>query len=249
MLGYTDAGVVSGTTYFYVVTAVNSLGESGQSSEAFETAWSGAGSASTENPPNETAARAFDGLTSTKWFNANGGNTGWLRYYFGGPARTVIRYDLASANDVPGRDPKNWQFQGSQNGTAWTTLDTRTGEAFPSRFQAKQYSFGNSTAYAYYRLNVTANNGDASGIQLAEMSFVSLPAVSTTPPRLNVAKTNGLIRLSWPPDHIGWRLETSPVLAGPGTSWTTWSGSAQTNLVVVPGNTLTYNAFFRLAYP
>ena len=114
---------------------------------------------------------------------------------------------------------------------------------------AKQYGFSNNTAYAYYRLNVTANNGDASGIQLAEMSFASLPAVSITPPRLNLAITNGSIRLSWPPDHIGWRLETNSVLGDPGTSWTTLSGSTQTNLVVVPGDTITRGAFFRLAYP
>jgi hypothetical protein len=50
-------------------------------------------------------------------------------------------------------------------------LDTRTNETFASRFLTKQYSITNTTAFAYYRLNITANNGDASGIQLSEMAF------------------------------------------------------------------------------
>src|SRR5882762_5199578 len=116
---------------------------------------------------------------------ANGGNIGWLACYFGGPAKTVVRYDLTSANDVPGRDPRNWQFQGSQNGTTWTTLDSRTGETFASRFLTRQYSFSNTNPYAYYRLNVTSNNGDANGLQLAEMAFTVTQTVSTSPPRLD----------------------------------------------------------------
>jgi len=96
---FTDSGLANDTTYYYVVSAVNSLGESGNSTQVSAIPTAVVISASSENPPNETAAKAFDGLTSTKWFNANGGNTGWLAYYFGGPARIVIRYDITSAND------------------------------------------------------------------------------------------------------------------------------------------------------
>jgi len=251
MVGFVDSGLSSGTTYYYVVSAVNPLGESPNSPEASGTFYVAVASASSDNPPNETAAKAFDGQTSTKWFNANAGNTGWLRYYFGGPVQRVIRYDLTSANDVPGRDPKNWQFQGSQNGVTWTTLDTRAGETFPNRFQTKQYPFSNTTAYAYYRLNVTANNGDATGIQLAELSFTDAPVISTVPPTLNFELNAGALKFSWPLDHVGWRLEaqTNSLLLDIGTNWYTVSGSAGTNQVFwlfVPGIDA---VFFRLAYP
>ncbi len=122
----------------------------------------------------EPASNAFDGSTATKWFNENGGSTGWLQYDFGlSNAWTVVRYDLSSANDVPGRDPRNWQFLGSDNGTTWTTLDTRTNETFASRYLTKQYAITNNAAYRYYRLNITANNGDASSIQLSELALMT----------------------------------------------------------------------------
>lgn len=122
----------------------------------------------------EPASNAFDGSTATKWFNENDGPTGWLQYDFGsGKAWTVVRYDLSSANDVPSRDPKNWQFQGSNNATTWITLDTRTNEIFPSRYLTKQYATANNTAYRYYRLNITANNGDSQSIQLAELTLMT----------------------------------------------------------------------------
>ncbi|MNI72562.1 hypothetical protein D3C73_1285130 [compost metagenome] len=82
----------------------------------------------------------------------------------------MTSYSITSANDVPARDPKNWTLQGSNNGTNWTTLDTRTNEAFASRFLQKTYTFSNTTAYAYYRLNVSANNGDTN-LQLADIGL------------------------------------------------------------------------------
>jgi hypothetical protein len=244
---FADMGLANGTIYYYVVSARNSLGESLNSSQASAVPTAVVISASSENPPNETAAKAFDGLTSTKWFNANGGNTGWLAYYFGGPAKIVTRYDMTSANDVPGRDPKNWQFQASQDGIIWTTLDTRTGEIFPSRFLTHQYTITNLAAYTHYRLNITANNGDGSGLQLAELAFTY--GISSAPVQLGFASTSGKVQLSWPADHIGWRLEmqTNTNTAGLGTNWLTVSGSTATNFFIVP--VVNFSSFFRLAYP
>jgi hypothetical protein len=72
----------------------------------------------------------------------------------------VTKYTISSANDVPERDPKNWNLQGSNNGTSWVNIDTRTGETFASRRLTKTYEIANNTTpYLYYRLNITANNG------------------------------------------------------------------------------------------
>ncbi|HWD90864.1 MAG TPA: DUF5703 domain-containing protein [Verrucomicrobiae bacterium] len=245
---YTDTNVVNETKYFYVVSAVNALGQSANSAQASAVPTPTIASASSDNPPNETAAMAFDGSTATKWFNANGGNTGWLQVYFGGPLKAVVRYALSSANDVPGRDPKNWQFQGSMEGANWTTLDTRSNELFPSRFLTKQYAISNTTAFAYYRLNITANNGDSSGLQLSEMAFTFGTAGPTL---INSAASGGQIQLSWPADHLGWHLEmqTNPPAAGIGTNWVSVTGSKATDQMVLPMDPAVGSGFFRLAYP
>ncbi|WBB67815.1 GH92 family glycosyl hydrolase [Micromonospora sp. WMMD812] len=120
--------------------------------------------ASAENAPNETAASLRDGNPSSKWLAFN--PTGWVTYQLAKPA-AVVRYALTSANDAPTRDPKDFTLQGSTDGNTWTDLDTQTGQSFSGRFVTKTYSFTNTTAYGYYRLNVTANSGD-SLIQLAD---------------------------------------------------------------------------------
>ena len=133
----------------------------------------GVASASMEKV-SEPASNAFDGSTATKWFNENDGPTGWLQYDFGfDNAWTVVRYDLSSANDVPGRDPRDWQLLGSNDGANWTVLDTQTDETFVSRYLTKQYLIVNSAAYRYYRLNITANNGDGVSLQLSELALMT----------------------------------------------------------------------------
>ena len=66
--------------------------------------------------------------------------------------------------DVVGREPTAWQFQGSNDGSTWTTLDTESGQAFSDPYKQKTYNIGNTTGYRYYQINVTAGNGGALGI-------------------------------------------------------------------------------------
>ncbi|WP_436520681.1 GH92 family glycosyl hydrolase [Actinoplanes sp. HUAS TT8] len=120
--------------------------------------------ASAENPPNETAVKLKDGDSSTKWLTFS--TTGWATYQLAAPVK-VVKYSLTSANDAAGRDPKNFTLQGSANGTDWVDLDARTGQTFGGRFATNTYTLANTTAYGYYRLNITANSGD-SLIQLAD---------------------------------------------------------------------------------
>ncbi|MEV6864898.1 GH92 family glycosyl hydrolase [Streptosporangium subroseum] len=127
----------------------------------------GAVTASAENPPGETAVKLKDDDPSTKWLAFN--PTGWVTYQLDKPA-AVAKYSLTSAGDAPGRDPKDFTVQGSNDGGTWTDLDRRTGVSFGGRFATNVYSFTNTTAYAYYRLNVTANSGDPL-IQLAEWNI------------------------------------------------------------------------------
>jgi hypothetical protein len=120
--------------------------------------------ASGQNPPNEVATNLKDGNPQTKWLAFS--PTGWVAYQLAKPV-VVVSYSLTSANDTPGRDPRDFTLQGSNDGNTWTDLDTRTGQSFSGRFATNTYSFTNTTAYGWYRLNITANSGDPL-IQLAE---------------------------------------------------------------------------------
>lgn len=79
-------------------------------------------------------------------------------------------YELTSANDADGRDPKSWVVEGSNDGNNWTTLDEQSNILFTTRFQKKTFTFSNATPYSHYRLRVTENNG-ASIFQLAEWTL------------------------------------------------------------------------------
>ena len=116
-----------------------------------------------------------DGLLTSKW--QDNAATSWVVYDFGASVtETVRRYRLSSSADTPERDPMDWQFQGSQNGTDWTTLDTRTNESFATRGERREYKVGTTGAYRYYRLNITANktSGATAEIALAEFRVSSI---------------------------------------------------------------------------
>lgn len=70
----------------------------------------GAVCASGDNPPGETAARAFEGSPATKWLDF-GGPQGqrWLEYRLPAeqPAVVLQEYALTAANDSPERDPRH----------------------------------------------------------------------------------------------------------------------------------------------
>ena len=133
--------------------------------------------ASGENLPYEGKAQAFDGDKGTKWLTFD--TTGWIEAKLDAP-RTVDRYALTSGNDEPGRDPKDWELQGSTDGSTWTTVDTRAGESFDKRGETKEYAVADPKAYTYYRFTVTANSG-ADIVQLAELELAD-PAVPTPVP-------------------------------------------------------------------
>lgn len=121
----------------------------------------------------EGSLKIVDNNTGTKFLQSSFSGDLWMRLEFPEPV-VVGAYTMTSANDAQDRDPKNWTLQGSHNGINWTNLDSRTDESFPQRFQTKRYDFNNSTAYKYYRLNITANHG-SSLYQQAEWRMIRVP--------------------------------------------------------------------------
>jgi hypothetical protein len=133
----------------------------------------GTPSALGDNQPSEGADEAFDDAAGTKWLHFTGSAT-WLLYdLWSGVAKKVIKYALTSANDDDTRDPKNWKLQGSNDNSTWTDIDTRTGETFASRQLRKEYTCNSpsDTAFRYWKLDISLNNGNGSITQLAEVQL------------------------------------------------------------------------------
>ena len=123
----------------------------------------------------EGSPKLVDGDLTTKYLINPYVNNLYLQITFR-TAQRVAAYQLTSANDAATRDPKDWKLQGSNDGTTWVDLDTRTGETFPSRGLTKRYDYTNTTDYKIYRISITANGGNGL-FQLAEWSLIKVPLV------------------------------------------------------------------------
>lgn len=84
-----------------------------------------------------------------------------IGYKFDVPT-TIGGYTLRSrnfdANDLTAM-VKNWTFEGSNNKTDWTILDTRQDEKWIEKGKNKTFVLPKPVTYMYYRINGTANNG------------------------------------------------------------------------------------------
>ncbi|MGW1892799.1 GH92 family glycosyl hydrolase [Streptomyces sp. NPDC002004] len=63
----------------------------------------------------------------------------------------AVQYTLTSSSDHA-EAPRGWVLQGSADGTAWKTLDKRSGEAFAWNRQTRAFTVGTPGTYRHYRL-------------------------------------------------------------------------------------------------
>ena len=111
------------------------------------------------SPDAEGPSCAFDNSLKTKWLAFD--QSPWVQIHFAKDmAFTAANYSITSANDFPQRDPKSWTVEGSNDGVNFVTLDSRRDEVFKARRETKRYAIASPNAYKYYRLNISANQGD-----------------------------------------------------------------------------------------
>ncbi len=130
---------------------------------------------------NETVEKIFDKNPSTKLYTRMDNDNFHapskedpIRINFNlkeAKAEVVNVYSVTSANDSSERDPKAWTLKGSKDGKAWVTLDEQSEQSFPNRLQQKRYEIENTEAYAYYRFEVTQNNGSWAETQFADLQL------------------------------------------------------------------------------
>jgi len=119
----------------------------------------------------EGSSKLIDNNLNSKFLVFNFPNGLWMQLQLSQP-QVIEQYKITSGNDAPERDPKNWKFFGSNDGTTWTPLDERTDQSFGGRNETVLYEFNNDTPYSYYRWQVDDING-ADLFQVSEWRIVS----------------------------------------------------------------------------
>jgi len=118
------------------------------------------------NEASGAAWHAFDKADSQWIANATSGT---LEYDFGSVLWASDEYRIEPQSTT--RAPKDWTYQG-WNGSSWVTLDTQSGITTWVTGTPKIFTgFTNTTKYQKYRLNISANNGDGSFLEIDEMNI------------------------------------------------------------------------------
>lgn len=139
---------------------------------------------SSGNTGENYAWNAFDGNPSTFWSIKS--TTGFIGYKLSEKAivkdYTLTNRNLESSSAGSGNDmsPKNWSFEGSDDGENWIVLDSRHSVTDWSLLAEKTFKTNNNTAYLYYRLNITDNNG-SEYTQLSQIEFLGSNVVNLYP--------------------------------------------------------------------
>jgi hypothetical protein len=134
--------------------------------------------ASSEANSSNAAWMAFDDLTTDRWLSLSGSVTNqWLRYDFGsGNAKTISHYSITpiATQDTAytNRAPKSWIMQGSNDGTSFTDLDTRTNQTTWGVTEKRAYVIATPASYRYYRLYISANQGATDFVEVSEMELM-----------------------------------------------------------------------------
>jgi hypothetical protein len=149
-----------------------------------------------------TYNKPFDNdLTSAgRWVAVKSALPLYAQYQFtGGQTPTVTGYRVWSTAQLT-RSPRDFTLSGSNNGSDWVVLDSRSGEINWQAVEGRVYTFANTTPYSYFRFTITANNGDSEYVALAELELFESDILTAA---INPSPTNGatalkvLTTLSW----------------------------------------------------
>ena len=102
-----------------------------------------------------------DGNYSTYW-QSGVISTGILGYQF--TSGKIIKRYVIKGTGVATYNPTTWTFQGSNDGSSYTTLETVTSYSMAANGNYTSGILSNSTSYTYYRVNITATVGGGTPI-------------------------------------------------------------------------------------
>ncbi|WP_299227019.1 HYR domain-containing protein [uncultured Psychroserpens sp.] len=137
---------------------------------------------SVNSPGGEGVQNVIDQNSATKYLDFNALDGIGFEVDLLGVAQTASSIEIVTANDAPERDPTAYEIFGSNNGTDYTSITTGTIPCVTDRFFSRTFSFNNTTAYSFYRINFTGFCGSSTINQIAD---VQLYGIIGTAPNLN----------------------------------------------------------------
>lgn len=148
-----------------------------------------------------SASSFFSSDPAWRAFNGDPADTGWATA-FGSAAPSSLEIDIATAwvptsysiavcpdsadAGAAGRAPNAWTMQGSNDGSTWFTLDTRSAQSgWSAGGETRTFPVTGIIGYRNFRISISANNGDPSRTQIAELAlYGNAPVVVLVPPLL-----------------------------------------------------------------
>jgi hypothetical protein len=125
------------------------------------------------------------------WITADGTHPQWWQYQFPS-AQTATHYELVTHTTLTWVATA-WTLQGSNNGSTWTDLDTRTSQG--TSLQA-MYEIASPGSYSYYRLYITAGSATFDCFYMIQLYAVTGTAEqAATPTGFSLA--SGADGLTW----------------------------------------------------
>ena len=112
-------------------------------------------SSSMSTSPSTKRWQAFDRSISGNFELASNVTTGWIQIQLP-EAKIANMFQIGARNDSYYQDaPRNYSLDASNDGEIWDTLFSIENSANWSAGQIRTYTLENSTAYTYYRLNIS----------------------------------------------------------------------------------------------
>ena len=132
-----------------------------------------------------TSAFAFNDDLSTRWA-ASSNNTGWVQIDLGaGNEKTLVKITMHANGGGDNQCVDGFTFLGSNDGSSFTTLYTMANGQATTEFgtgagpSLATFNFTNTTAYRYYRVNITQTGTSSSRSLATVYELYGYEAVTT----------------------------------------------------------------------
>jgi len=150
----------------------------------------GTASASSEFNASHSADKAIDNNTTTQWAGDASGFPYWWKIDFGAGTEQIIdQYKMQARTDAFWDEiPEDWTFEASNNNSDWDVLSTHSAIVW-TQSEIKTFNVTNSTAYRYYRFNISDNqSSSSSNVSFTETEMFQI-AIYVTPNTLSISSS------------------------------------------------------------